>query len=993
MSSSSSSSSSWLYLSEEEPYRRISVYENMRWNTHTPISSSSSSSSSTNYVGGENGELSLGDCLVSVCPNGGPIAIARDSRKVASFRRQKGSVIIFTASGALLCEIEDTGENSGRIVFLGWSSRSILYVCYSSGLVEAFDQRGNRSSDRAFGLLPSLTEEEISHCVLAGDGFAALSESPDGLFNLHLVYNLESPNPVVARDTGLPPGVRPTCLGAIDGTFTEHGRMEVLLATPDRSISVVTSDTDAEDARLDNLLTSVITKMAISPSGKYIATFGEDATMTVLFSDFGKKALELHTRATVPPEQILWCANDAIVMVWRDKSENDLEAAIMGGGRNGEYDDNDQQGDENGEDRWVVQLVGPYGDSLNVEYFSSDTSPDGLYSGGSSSESSGGGGIYCVQESDCVRVISTRKHEILQRVSQSLRNIRSIGSMAPAAILTDASHAFSEGDAKCDNTIRMLINEGRLRLAISECIDGALNEWDPELQQNLLRAASYGKSFEVNYPRDEFVHACRKIRVLNHLRMSDIALPLTFEQFDTLTPTIVIERLVLLHLHGLALLVCDYLNIPNAKDKVLVHWACAKVAASQRLSDESICELLKSKLAGVAGVSWADIAASADGAGRRHLATLILDFEPSAADQVPILLRMREGKIALERALLSGDTDLTYLALNHIRRSLLAGIDVGFGGSGGNKKGNKDIDNEDDSNLFGPLDPEDDDTPFIKAVLPFPQAIDLLVVYATSQDDDLLLKLQLASGRFADAGKTLVALAYSYSDLKERVKGLRKAMECFKDGEKQSRSVSSKNTCSLFARVTEEQIALIISQNALEKELDEKDVSIEETVGAAPGSSPLLDTPLAETIFKLLLIGESSWSKKADKLAKDFKMSDSQYAFLRIRAFAQLRDWPTLWAMANEKKSPVGYRPFAEACILGGSNVEAKKYVMQKMSGSSEYNDRMEILSQLKGTGLIEMIELAKGAKDLERLEDLQQQCNTPASKEALEKAISALTR
>lgn len=988
---SSSSAADWLFLSEDEAYRRVSVYETMRWN------SGPSSLNHTNYVGGENGELSLGDCLVAVCPHGGPVAVARDSRKVASFRRQKGSVTIFSASGALLCEIEDTGDSNGRIVFLGWSVRSILYVCYSSGLVEAFDQRGNRSSDRAFGLLPSLTEEEISHCVLAGDGFAALSESPDGLFNLHLVYNLESPNPLVARDTGLPPGVRPTCLSAIDGSFTEHGRMEVLLATPDRSISVVTSDTEAEDARLDNLLTSVITKMAVSPSGKYIATFGEDATMTVLFSDFGKKALELHTRATVPPEQILWCANDAIVMVWRDKSENDLEAAMMGGGGGGEGEDDENQ-DNGSDDRWVVQLIGPYGDTLNVEYFNSDSGAGGLYPNSTTSGSggSGGGGIFCVQESDCVRVISTRRHEILQRVSQSLKNIRSIGSMAPAAILTDASHAFSEGDAKCDNTMRMLINEGRLRLAISECIDGALNEWDPELQQSLLRAASYGKSFEVNYPRDDFVNACRKIRVLNHLRMSDVALPLTFEQFDSLGPSVVIERLVLLHLHGLALLVCDYLNIPNAKDKVLVHWACAKVAASQRLSDESICDLLKSKLAGVAGVSWADIAASADGAGRRHLATLILDFEPSAADQVPILLRMREGKIALERALLSGDTDLTYLALNHIRRSLLAGIDVGFGVGGSRKGGdkNKDIDADDEANLIGPLDLDDEDAPFIKAVLGFPQAIDLLVVYATSQDDDLLLKLQLASGRFVDAGKTLVALAYSQTDLKDRVKGLRKAIECFKDGEKQSRiSSAAKSNCSLFARVTEEQVALIISQNALEKELDEKNVTVEETAGAAPGSSPLLDTPLAETIFKLLLIGESSWYKKADKLAKDFKMSDSQYAFLRIRAFAQLRDWPGMWAMANEKKSPVGYRPFAEACILGGSNVEAKKYVMQKMSGSSEYVDRMDILSQLKGTGLIEMIELAKGAKDLERLEDLQQQCNTPASKEAIEKALAAVTR
>ena len=43
-------------------------------------------------------------------------------------------------------------------------------------------------------------------------------------------------------------------------------------------------------------------------------------------------------------------------------------------------------------------------------------------------------------------------------------------------------------------------------------------------------------------------------------------------------------------------------------------------------------------------------AATADSSGRRRLATLLLDFEPRVRDTVPILLKMREGPLALEKA-------------------------------------------------------------------------------------------------------------------------------------------------------------------------------------------------------------------------------------------------------------------------------------------------------------------------------------------------------
>jgi hypothetical protein len=82
-----------------------------------------------------------------------------------------------------------------------------------------------------------------------------------------------------------------------------------------------------------------------------------------------------------------------------------------------------------------------------------------------------------------------------------------------------------------------------------------------------------------------------------------------------------------------------------------------------------VCELIRAKLSGIASVSYADIAATADSVGRRKLATMLLDFEPRAADQVPLLLKMREGGLALAKAVDSGDTDLMFLALLDLRRS------------------------------------------------------------------------------------------------------------------------------------------------------------------------------------------------------------------------------------------------------------------------------------------------------------------------------------
>lgn len=51
-----------------------------------------------------------------------------------------------------------------------------------------------------------------------------------------------------------------------------------------------------------------------------------------------------------------------------------------------------------------------------------------------------------------------------------------------------------------------------------------------------------------------------------------------------------------------------------------------------------------------------------------YLCAQLLQYEPLASDQVPLLMSMREDELALTKAIASGDTDLVYLTLLHLKK-------------------------------------------------------------------------------------------------------------------------------------------------------------------------------------------------------------------------------------------------------------------------------------------------------------------------------------
>jgi hypothetical protein len=218
---------------------------------------------------------------------------------------------------------------------------------------------------------------------------------------------------------------------------------------------------------------------------------------------------------------------------------------------------------------------------------------------------------------------------------------------------------------KADDNIQLI--RPNLVEAVDTCVNAAGQEFSVHWQKQLLKAASFGKSVLDIYNSDDFVDMCETLRVLNAVRFFEIGLPLSYEQYQRLSPSGLITRLLNRHEYLLALRISGYLRLPT--DKIYVHWASAKVRLGSE-DDDTICRKIVEKLSGKPGISFEAIARAAYDEGRGRLATELLNHEPRAGRQVPLLLSMEEDELALDKAIESGDTDLVYFVLHQLKRKL-----------------------------------------------------------------------------------------------------------------------------------------------------------------------------------------------------------------------------------------------------------------------------------------------------------------------------------
>jgi len=108
----------------------------------------------------------------------------------------------------------------------------------------------------------------------------------------------------------------------------------------------------------------------------------------------------------------------------------------------------------------------------------------------------------------------------------------------PGTLLYDAYDDYETESPKADEKIRTI--KADLAVGIDTCIEAAANEFKPEVQNRLLKAASFGKGFVENYPADNVVKMCKTLRLLNAVRHPSVGIPLTYLQYVIFVVAIVV---------------------------------------------------------------------------------------------------------------------------------------------------------------------------------------------------------------------------------------------------------------------------------------------------------------------------------------------------------------------------------------------------------------------------------------------------------------------
>ncbi|KAJ9645035.1 Vacuolar protein sorting-associated protein 16 [Knufia peltigerae] len=587
----------------------------------------------------------------------------------------------------------------------------------------------------------------------------------------------------------------------IPPAYTLSRSVEVLLAI-DKTIVVI----DASEADDRGLSDGPFKHVSVSPNGRFAALYTEDGKVWVVGSDFQQKYSEYDSKAKTTPTQIYWCGNDSVILAWEDE----------------------------------IHMVGP--DGAAVKYYYDDQ-------------------VHVVPDIDGIRLITNESCDFVHKVPDQLEEVFRLGSTSAASVLVDSIELLEMKSPKADENIQRI--KQSLPEAVETCIQAAGHEFNQNLQKQLLRAASFGKSVLDLYSSDEFVDMCEDLRVLNAVRDYRIGLFMSYEQYVRLTPERLIARLVNRREYLLAIKLSEFLHLPL--NKIYIHWASQKVRSSSA-DDDAVRELVVERLHGKHGISFETIARAAYDEGRSHLATTLLNHEPRAGKQVPLLLSMEEDEIALHKAIESGDTDLVFYVLLQLKKKM-------------------------------PL------ATFLRTISEKPVAAALVESSARAQDQELLKDLYYQDDRPVEGSNILLEEAMKQSQIQAVIDKLKLAGRLLTD--------AKDPTATMHTRALAEAGQLLKMQEVFDKD-------ITDSSGSYVGLS------VNETMYRLI---KSGYGKRAASVQNAFKVPEKTWWWIRLRALTAARLWGEVEELSKNKRSPIGWEPFYNEVLGAGNTRLAASFV------------------------------------------------------------------
>ncbi|XP_072019724.1 vacuolar protein sorting-associated protein 16 homolog [Amphiura filiformis] len=610
--------------------------------------------------------------------------------------------------------------DSGTIVHLAWSSTEDLLCIQQDGNVLVYDIFG--TFKRTFNMGSEARDTKVLECKVFSSYSGTGLAVLTGGYRIFVVTNVEDPHSrKIAEVPGLDSPPSSWCVICRDRLI------QVLLAKEEQLYLVDYSD--AHEQLLEtNVRVNAYIEMAVSFDNKFLALFADTGLLWIGSSDLQKKFCEFDTKSQMRPKQLVWCGTGGVVGYWEN----------------------------------LLIVIGPHRDWIK---YNMDTE------------------AHLIPEADSLRIIDSHTHELLQRVPAVVEDIFKIGSMAPGAMLYEASREFQKKSQKADEYIRMI--KDQLPIAVEQCIEAAGSEYEPATQRMLLRAASFGKCFLTSMNSEKFVNMCKVLRVLNAVREYHVGMPLTYEQLKHLRLQVLIDRLVVRRQWGLAMKVSRYLKLPEAEgeSRILGHWACYKVF-QKHIPDEQIAVDIKRKLGDTPGIPYSEIAKKALECGRTQLAVSLLEYEPRAAEQVPLLMTMRDLRLALTKAIESGDTDLVHMVLQRMRENQPSGE-------------------------------------FLMTIRNYPQAQSLFMQFCRENNPSLLADIHYQNDDFLEMGHCRVRESYLEISHQKRLDALLSAQENY-----------TKARNDFASKATDEQVKLLGYQRRLEEQYQQhySDLSLHDTM-------------------------------------------------------------------------------------------------------------------------------------------------------------------
>lgn len=187
---------------------------------------------------------------------------------------------------------------------------------------------------------------------------------------------------------------------------------------------------------------------------------------------------------------------------------------------------------------------------------------------------------------------------------------------------------------------------------------------------------------------------------------------------------------------------------------------------------------------------------------------------------------------------------------------------------------------------------------FFQAINSHPFAQKIVELFASLEDKELLKDFYYQDDRRASSANIYITESYNAEDPITKDDKLRLALELYKESP----------NMAVETKILQDELNFLQIKKKLERNLN----------------ITLTSDTISGTIFQLTTTRNHH---EAMQLKSKFRISDKTFWWIKLRALAECRDWAEMEALANAKKSPIGYEPFVDQCIKVGAIQQASKYI------------------------------------------------------------------